>query len=108
MRGSPGEDLLAHDLRLEIEDHVADRARRIRRCIGGQHIGGSALVDFLQRLLARLLLAHLVCVAELALDGLADPGEERLVLGGRLPVPFGLPPSSTSEWMRSITACCCW
>jgi hypothetical protein len=84
------ENLLAHDLRFQVEDHVADRARRIRRRIGRQHVRGRALVDFLQRLLARLLLAHLVRGAELALDGLGDLGEERLILGRRLPFPHGL------------------
>ena len=83
-----GEDLVAHDLGFELEQHVADGARDVGRGIGAACTRAvDLLVDFLQALLARLLLAHLVRGAQVGFRGGGDLGDHRLVLRRRLPVP---------------------
>src|SRR6186713_2875945 len=50
-----GQDLVAHDLRLELEDEVVDLVRMARRSVGGDAFRADLRVDVLQSLLPRLL-----------------------------------------------------
>ena len=105
------EDLVADDLRFEVEQDVVDRVRVRRRARRPARTSAATLrVDLLERLLARLLLAHLVGLAQRrsrrAPSTLVD---QRLVLRRRLPVPqraCRLPRPARGS--ASITACICW
>ena len=80
------QDLAAHDLRLDVEQHVVDldlvdRSARGRQ--GCQGVGG----DFASGLGACLLRADLIGRAQRLFGQGADLRDEGLVLGWRLPVP---------------------
>ena len=81
------QDLVAHDLRFELEHEVVDlvgvAGRRVRR----DALGGDLRVDVLQPLLARLLGAQLIRFAQRGVGDRGDLGDHRLVLRRRLPVP---------------------
>ena len=59
-----GQDLVADDLRLELEHEIVDLVRVARRRIRRNALGGDVGVDVLQPLLARLLRAQLVGLAQ--------------------------------------------
>ncbi len=105
-----GQDLLADDLRFEVEQHVADRAR-VRRATRSS---GSAFARWRS---CRFPSAAAGAPASGA-SGTRRAGRLRRTsvtlaisassLAGGCQSHSGLPPSSTSEWMSSMTACCCW
>ena len=82
-----GEDLVADDLRLELEHVVVDLVRVARRRVGGDALGGDLRVDLLQPLLARLLRPELIGLAQRGVGDTVHARDHRLVLGRRLPVP---------------------
>ena len=105
-----GEDLVAHDLRFEVEHDVARRALLVRASRRPARTSASTFGDdFLQPLLARLLAADLVGGAQVALGRGGDLVDQRLVLRRRLPVPQRLAAlPRRARGSCSITACCCW
>ena len=82
-----GKDLVADDPRLELEHEVVDLVRVAGRRIGGDALGGDPGVDLLQPLLAGLLRAQPVGLAQRRVGDGGDRGDHRLVLRRRLPVP---------------------
>ena len=89
MRGSPGEDLAAHDLRFDREQQVVDLAG-VEGLAAFLQRGHHAGVGFAQGLRAGLLAADLVDGAQLFFGQALDLGDEGFVFGRRLPVPHRL------------------
>ena len=82
-----GEDLVAHDLRLELEHEIVDLVRVARGRVGRDAFGGDLRVDVLQALLPRLLRAQLIGFAQRGVGHAGDLGDHRVVLRRGLPVP---------------------
>ncbi len=81
-----GQDLAAHDFGFDVEQHALDSHAVKRRAVGlqgGHHFGGHHAAS----LGAGLLGADLVRGLQLGSSQFVDTGDQRLVLGRRLPGP---------------------
>ena len=103
-----GQDLVADDLRFEVEQHVAGVAAHVGRRIGIDAFGVDLRRDFLDPLRARLLRANAIRFAQVRFGDGRDRAISASSFAGGCQSHSGLPPSSTSSWISSITACCCW
>ena len=103
-----GQDLVAHDLRFELEDEIVDLVRVVRRRVGGNAFRGDLGIDVLQALLPRLLRAQLIGFAQRGVGHTRDLAIIASFFAGGCQSHSGLPPASTSSWIMPIAACCCW
>ena len=85
--GLAGQDLTADDLGLDVEEQVADVVLGVGIGVRSETFGFDLRRDFLEALLAGLLLAQRIRRAQIALGGRRDLGDHRFVLRRRLPVP---------------------
>ncbi len=87
--GLARQNLAAHDARLDVEQHAFDLDAVEGNAFFLQ-VGHDHGIGFAAGVRAGLLVANLVGRAQLGFGQGSHLGDERLILGGRLPVPHGL------------------